>query len=629
MVPAWRKKIDALLDAAKNEAALQALTSIVENTPGDLEAHHLINVTADRLGRPSPEAVKQVLALTVGTKPGGELTLAQRSRALALYRKCAAALSSAPASAKALTAIARDYDEAVKLRDLELFHFISKALAAWRKALEGDFAALVDFIREAPGTRADASLDGHPDFAGLGPVFEHPPFVEWLGRQPRKNKNPTFDEPLLVACGSKLFARLNPLGADTDAVGRPGRVLALLNLGANVKAVERDSKDTALHVLAAVGDARVIELLVECGAPVDARNASRATPLHHAAEQNRLAAAQKLIALGADVNARGEHRRTPAHDTRNAEVIRAVAAAGADFSLTDTSQRTPLDWAAEQGHVEVAEALGVLLKGQTKALAKASALAAKNGHSALAKKLGAVRSSSGVDVSAMLQAFDARAKPFAFFPQNEWALLRQRIEAFDLSQAPTWDDAVGSLDAPWWHALALTLLAREALPAERKSAAFKTGPRLIRGDLVVKGDLAVRGTLLVTGDLKVGGVLTDLGHDSLISVAGSLSARAVCTDGELSVAGDLTADQFVYGHFNDHSLVVLGTLRAPVVIEDQHSTEAGKVKAKHHANIDAFAADDPKWRKVFDPRAFSKHGLDRERLVALAKRDQNVFAARK
>lgn len=574
---------------------------MVARSPKHLEALHLVNVCAASARQPSPKSVDAVLALTRGTRPAGELTLPIRARALAQYVTCRALLEHQPTKQR-LAAARAAFDEAHALRPLAEFEVLGAQLTAWRHFLAEDFAALVEQVRATPGTRSAAEhSDPHPHFAALAPVFATPAYRAWIERQPRRpRKSRALDEALLVAAGSQLLARLNSMVADPDALGRPARLLTLLHLGASLTA-RGEGKETVAHLLAAVGDADSLSTIAQLGAPLDVRDEDKNTPLHAAAEQNRVEAARRLLTLGADPDARGEHGRTPAHDARSALLIDALAQGGADFSLTDSSGRTPLDWGAGQGHVEVAQALAA--HADERARSRAAELAAKAGKAALSRSL-ATRART-LDVAPLLAALPRVKLPF--FPKRELASLRDRVEALGLAGA-SWDEALGHLDAPWWYALAVGILAREALSPEKKPARFRQGPRLIRGDLVVKGHLHVRGTLVVTGDLRVGGVLTDSGHDSLVAVAGSLSAGAVFTEGELAIARDATVKQLVLGFGNDHSLVVGGALETKVLVSDQHDVQLGRrTTARRLDELDGPAA-----HRVFVPEVFVDGRLDRD-----------------
>jgi len=142
---------------------------------------------------------------------------------------------------------------------------------------------------------------------------------------------------------------------------------------------------TALHRAANRGDLAVVEALLAKGADVNARALAKQTPLHLAVTKE---IAQLLISKGAQVEARDRWGRTPlfwAAGAGRKEVVQALLAAGAQADapgLTDTvlnammsqlraqlpakmqasipadqSPRTPITYAAEQGHEDIAELL--------------------------------------------------------------------------------------------------------------------------------------------------------------------------------------------------------------------------------------------------------------------------------
>lgn len=71
----------------------------------------------------------------------------------------------------------------------------------------------------------------------------------------------------------------------------------------------------------------------------------------------------------------------------------------------------------------------------------------------------------------------------------------------------------------------------------------------------------------------------------MVAIRGGVTARGVFTDGEMSVDGDIEAD-VVYGYYNDNTLQA-GTIRARLVIEDEHATIA-PVEADLHFDLDDF-----------------------------------------
>lgn len=104
----------------------------------------------------------------------------------------------------------------------------------------------------------------------------------------------------------------------------------LLGQGAAVDTVARNPMQVmALHAAVAGRHAEIIRLLLDRGAPANARQQAGCTPLHAAAQHGDAALAELLLAHGAD--------RT----------------------LTDDDGRTPADMAEASGHVEIAARLRV------------------------------------------------------------------------------------------------------------------------------------------------------------------------------------------------------------------------------------------------------------------------------
>jgi ankyrin repeat protein len=144
---------------------------------------------------------------------------------------------------------------------------------------------------------------------------------------------------------------------------------------------------TVLHVAAALGDARIIDILVKAGADLNATDFKGNTPLHTAVILYNRAAVRELAALGADINTinnegksafylalenndteiinmlgdkarpnvnlRAYDGNTPLHVAvrqQNIGTVRYLLERGADRMLTDSSGRTPLDLARSYGN---------------------------------------------------------------------------------------------------------------------------------------------------------------------------------------------------------------------------------------------------------------------------------------
>ncbi|MBM4779039.1 MAG: hypothetical protein GQE15_15140 [Archangiaceae bacterium] len=188
-------------------------------------------------------------------------------------------------------------------------------------------------------------------------------------------------------------------------------------------------------------------------------------------------------------------------------------------------------------------------------------------------------------------------------------------------------------EAPLPHGLAVIgALVRRHLPrndvvVERpaalsleQSVSPPRGLRCVPGSLTVKGSLSVVAPLIVCGDLVVDGVLRDCGPQSKIVVLGSLSCGALRTTGEIWVLGSLKAARYVWGHYNDNVLEVVGTVRAAYVLSDDHAIEAAGYDVQHRPSPDGDVFDladvnhTESLRKVTPAAAWSDEGLELDAL---------------
>lgn len=83
--------------------------------------------------------------------------------------------------------------------------------------------------------------------------------------------------------------------------------------GADVNEAEGSRHRTALHAAADCGYYNIVELLLQSGANVDARDVSGATPLHGAANMRHYDILGLLLGNGADIGARDVRGRTVLH----------------------------------------------------------------------------------------------------------------------------------------------------------------------------------------------------------------------------------------------------------------------------------------------------------------------------
>lgn len=165
---------------------------------------------------------------------------------------------------------------------------------------------------------------------------------------------------------------------------------------------------------------------------------------------------------------------------------------------------------------------------------------------------------------------------------------------------------------------------RPAVLSLDQSVSPPRGLRCVSGSLTVKGSLSVVAPLIVCGDLVVEGVLSDCGPQSKIVVLGSLSCGALRTTGEIWVLGSLKAARYVWGHYNDNVLEVVGTVRATYVLSDDHAIEAAGYDVQHRPPpyesnvIDVFDLADANHtdalKQVTPGAAWSEDGLDLDAL---------------
>ena len=147
----------------------------------------------------------------------------------------------------------------------------------------------------------------------------------------------------LVAAKAKLDGRgrhgYTPL---TAAISGDHLDVALYLIDAGADVTLKDKNGTGPLEWAAIRagwvmkhqNVKLATALLDRGAEVDVRNADGYTPLMWAANRGAVKLVELLIARGADVNARTTQKynagRTPLYTARNAEVVRALLAAGAD-----------------------------------------------------------------------------------------------------------------------------------------------------------------------------------------------------------------------------------------------------------------------------------------------------------
>lgn len=116
---------------------------------------------------------------------------------------------------------------------------------------------------------------------------------------------------------------------------------------------------TALHHAAGFGPLGNLQLLINKGADVNAKNRRGSTPLHWAIHDE--AKVRLLLTEGANVNARQAQGRTPLYLAAmlgdSVPTIRLLLSRGADPNLGSVNGQTPLMTAAARGNVEAMQSL--------------------------------------------------------------------------------------------------------------------------------------------------------------------------------------------------------------------------------------------------------------------------------
>lgn len=141
-----------------------------------------------------------------------------------------------------------------------------------------------------------------------------------------------------------------------------GRMDLLKNLVSDAASVNAYSADgfTALHFASYFGQPEAARLLLLSGARPDsvARNPTQVMPLHSAASARNLEGARLLLEHGAPVNARQQSGWAPIHaaaQNGDREMTELLLSHGADRVIANDQGQTPSRIAREKGHVEVAE----------------------------------------------------------------------------------------------------------------------------------------------------------------------------------------------------------------------------------------------------------------------------------
>ncbi|NLB59502.1 MAG: hypothetical protein GX806_00230 [Lentisphaerae bacterium] len=134
----------------------------------------------------------------------------------------------------------------------------------------------------------------------------------------------------------------------------------LLDNEANVNAQDNQGQ-TPLYLAAQQGHTDMVALLLLYKADTEASDLHGLTPLHAAAQYGHAELIQRLLTAGADINARTHARSlAPIHWAAfwgHTESLKTLLAYGADINARDSTGDTPLSWAEEYLHYDMARCI--------------------------------------------------------------------------------------------------------------------------------------------------------------------------------------------------------------------------------------------------------------------------------
>jgi len=167
----------------------------------------------------------------------------------------------------------------------------------------------------------------------------------------------------------------------------------------------------ALHWTAHAGDVTLTEMLLNCGADINAQTVQGFSPLYVAARQHKVDIVTYLLSRGANPNLQDGHHQTALHracENCYEDVAAAlITAENIDLNAQDLMGRTVLHWASAKGLVETTQ---LLLEHNAKLLKT------KGGEDALHW---ASRSGSEKVVSLLLQKYPTEINIFAKNERDE------------------------------------------------------------------------------------------------------------------------------------------------------------------------------------------------------------------
>ena len=212
----------------------------------------------------------------------------------------------------------------------------------WEAAYDGNIEAVKQHLAAAADVNAKKSPRSWP--SAIAYVGQTPLHIAAINGHKEVTE-------LLIANGADMNAKNNHGRTPLDAAVFHPEIADLIR--------KHGGKHGTIHGAADGGDIEAVKKFLAAGTDVNVMDNMVRTPLHRAAENDRKQVAELLIAEGADVNAKGDDG-TPlqfAAIVGSGEIVELLIANGADVSAKDNDGKTPLDWANQYNHTEIANLL--------------------------------------------------------------------------------------------------------------------------------------------------------------------------------------------------------------------------------------------------------------------------------
>jgi len=166
----------------------------------------------------------------------------------------------------------------------------------------------------------------------------------------------------LLKNGAKVNARTVTTPLVKAATKGHSRILEiLLQYGADINAKTDKSEKTPLYFAAWKGHIRIVEILLQHGADTNAKTSANETPLYVAAGEGHTRIVEILLQHGgSEINASSIMNETPLHVAAtygNDTVVEMLLQHGAEINASSNSNETPLHLAADRGYHTIAKIL--------------------------------------------------------------------------------------------------------------------------------------------------------------------------------------------------------------------------------------------------------------------------------